>query len=102
MTYDELIAEAKNLYYKIACNSPFVAKCQNREFIASKIDECTDRNEHMDILEWDEYKENYAPISKATYERRKRMAKENYEATIAQIEKDYEERGKFSPDYHKI
>ena len=34
--------------------------------------------------------------------RRKRMAKENYEATIVQIEKDYEERGKFSPDYHKI
>ena len=43
-----------------------------------------------------------AQMKRETYERRKQMAKESYERTLAEIEKEYEERGKFSPDYHKI
>ena len=59
-------------------------------------------NEHLDILEWKEYQDNYAPIKKETYERRKKIAKESYERALSEIEKEYNERGIFSPDYHKI
>ena len=102
MTYEELMAEAKAVYDRVAKNSPFVAQFEARKVIASKIDQCSDRNEHLNILEWDEYKDNYAPMKRETYERRKQMAKETYERTLSEIEKEYEERGKFSPDYHKI
>ncbi len=102
MTYDELLNEAKVVYDNVAKNSPFVAQFEARKFIASKIDQCSDRNEHLDILEWKEYKDNYAPIKKETYERRKKIAKETYERALSEIEKEYNERGRFSPDYHKI
>ena len=102
MTYAELLAEAKVKYDNVAKNSPFVAQFEARKLIASKIDQCSDRNEHLDVLEWEEYKKDYAPMKRETYERRKQMAKKTYERTLAEIEKDYEERGKFSPDYHKI
>lgn len=102
MTYDELLNEAKVVYDNVAKNSPFVAQFEARKVIASKIDQCSDRNEHLDILEWKEYKDNYAPIKKETYERRKQMAKETYKRTLSEIEKEYNERGRFSPDYHKI
>ena len=102
MTYDELLNEAKVVYDNVAKNSPFVAQFEARKVIASKIDQCSDRNDHLDILEWKEYKDNYAPIKKETYERRKQMAKETYERTLSEIEKEYNERGIFSPDYHKI
>lgn len=102
MTYNDLIEEAKTVYYNVAQHSPFCAQFEARKVIASKIDQCSDRNEHLNILEWDEYKNNYAPITKADYENSKKLAKERYENELAQIEKDYEERGKFSPDYHKI
>lgn len=102
MLYKELLEEAKKAYYEVAKQSPFAAQFKARKIIASKIDQCSDRNEHLDVLEWDEYKNNYAPISKETYERRKQAAKERYDYAIAEIEKEYEERGKFSPDYHKI
>ena len=42
------------------------------------------------------------PAYNDTEEENKQMAKESYERTLAEIEKEYEERGKFSPDYHKI
>ena len=102
MTYDELLNEAKVVYDNVAKNSPFVAQFEARKVIASKIDQCSDRNEHLDILEWDEYKDNYAPIKKETYEWRKKKAKETYERALSEIEKEYNERGRFSPDYHKI
>lgn len=102
MTFEELKAEAKKVYDDVAKNSVFCAQFEARKLIASKIDQCSDRNEHLYVLEWDEYKDNYAPIKRATYERRKQSAKESYERALAEIEKEYEERGKFSPDYHKI
>lgn len=102
MTYNELLNEAKLVYDNVAKNSPFCAQFEARKFIASKIDQCSDRNEHLDVLELEEYKNNYAPIKKETYERRKNIAKESYERALSEIEKEYNERGKFSPDYHKI
>jgi len=102
MTFEELKAEAKKVYDDVAKNSVFCAQFEARKVIASKIDQCSDRNEHLDVLEWDEYKNNYAPMKRETYEHRKQLAKESYERTLAEIEKEYEERGKFSPDYHKI
>lgn len=102
MNYEELLNEAYVVYDKVAQNSPFCAQFEARKFIASKIDQCSDRNEHLDVLEWDEYKNNYAPMKRETYERRKQLAKETYERTLLEIEKEYDERGKSSPDYHKI
>lgn len=102
MNYEELLNEARDVYNNIAKNSPFCAQFEARDFIASKIDQCSDRDEHLDILEWEEYKNKYAPMKKDTYERRKELAKESYERTLFEIEKEYNERGKFSPDYHKI
>lgn len=102
MTYEELLAEAKRVYYDVARESPFCAGFEARKVIASKIDQCSDRNEHLEVLEWDEYKENYAPMTRKEYESKKQRAKEVYESTLEQIEKDYIERGKFSPDYHAI
>lgn len=102
MTYNELMEEAKEVYYRVAQNSPFCAQFEAREYIASKIDMCSDRNEHLNVLEWDEYKKNYMPVSRAEYNSRKEYAKKVYEDTLAQIEQDWEERGKNSPDYHKI
>ena len=102
MNYAELLSEAKVVYDNVAKNSPFCAQFEARKIIASKIDQCSDRNEHLDVLEWEEYKNIYAPMKKETYERRKQLAKETYERTLLEIEKEYNERGKFSPDYHKI
>ena len=102
MTYEELMAEAKRVYDNVVKNSPFCAQFEARKVIASKIDQCSERDEHLNVLEWDEYKDNYAPMKRETYERRKQMAKESYERTLSEIEKEYEERGKFSPNYHKI
>ena len=102
MTYEELMAEAKVVYDNVAKNSPFVAQFEARKVIASKIDQCSDRNEHLNVLEWDEYKKDYAPMKRETYERLLKRAKDNYDEEVARIEKDYQERGKYSPDYHKI
>jgi len=101
MTYKELMKEAEELYYRIGKESPFCAQVEARKFIASKIDECSDRDEHLNVLEWDEYKE-FAPIKKEDYERSKIYAKEAYEKALEKIEKQYNEQGKYSPDYHKI
>ncbi len=102
MTYNELLNEAKVVYDNVAKNSPFCAQFEARKIIASKIDQCSDRDEHLDVLEWEEYKNNYAPIKKEAYEMRKKIAKESYERALSEIEKEYNERGIFSPDYHKI
>ena len=102
LTYERLMKDAEDVYRRVAQNSPFCAQFEARKYIASKIDQCVDRSEHLDVLEWEEYKKDYAPIKREEYERRLKLAKENYESTIARIEKEYQERGKFSPDYHKI
>lgn len=102
MTYKELIAESEVFYKKMAKHSPFVAAFEVRKFIASKIDLCEDRNEHLDILKWDEYQNEYAPMTREEYERKKAKAKTEYEDTLARIEKQWIEKGKNSPDYHKI
>lgn len=102
MVYNDLLKEAKKVYDDVAKNSPFVAQFEARKVIASKIDLCTDRNEHLDVLEWKEYKENYAPMTKKEYESKMKTAKENYEATVLRIEKEYKEKGVNSPDYHKV
>lgn len=102
MVYNDLLKEAKKVYDDVAKNSPFVAGLEARKVIASKIDLCTDRNEHLDVLEWEEYKENYAPMTKKEYENKMKAAKENYEATVLRIEKEYKEKGVNSPDYHKV
>lgn len=102
MTYKELMTEAEAYYRKIAQNSPFCAQFEAREYIASKIDLCEDRNEHLNVLEWDEYKKNYAPMSKAEYERRKNVLLEQYQNGLKRLEEEYENKGKNSPDYHKI
>lgn len=102
MTYKELMTEAEAYYRKIAAHSPFCAQYEAREYIASKIDLCEDRNEHLNVLEWKEYKEKYAPMTKAEYERRKKYLEERYQKDLKDLENEYEEKGKNSPDYHKI
>lgn len=102
MTYKELIADAEKYYKKIAKDSPFIAMYEARKYIASKIDLCEDRNEHLDILQWTEYQTEYAPMTKEWYERRKAEAKRDYENELRLIEKKWMEQGKNSPDYHKI
>lgn len=102
MTYKELMSDAKKYYNKVSENSPFVAMVETRKYIASKIDLCEDRNEHLDVLEWDEYKNNYAPMKRDEYEHKKMLAKERYEEELKSIEKEWEEKGKNSPDYHKL
>lgn len=102
MTYKELMTEAEAYYRKIAAHSPFCAQYEAREYIASKIDLCEDRNEHLEVLEWKEYKEKYAPMTKAEYERRKNVLLEQYQNGLKRLEEEYENKGKNSPDYHKI
>lgn len=102
MTYKELMREAEAYYRKIAAHSPFCAGFEDREYIASKIDLCEDRNDHLDVLEWKEYKEKYAPMTKAEYERRKTSLFEGYQNSLERLEDEYENKGKNSPDYHKI
>lgn len=102
MTYKELISDAKKYFNKVSENSPFVAMFETRKYIASKIDLCVDRNEHLDVLEWDEYKDNYSPMRHEEYENKKKAAKEKYEEELRNIENEWMNRGKNSPDYHKL
>lgn len=102
MVYKELMEEAKKHYYEVAKESPFCAQFEAREYIASKIDLCEDRNEHLDVLEWKEYKDKYAPMTIKEYNAKKAAIEENYQKALQQLKKDYEEKGKNSPDYHKI
>lgn len=102
MTYKELMTEAEAYYRKIAAHSPFCAQYEAREYIASKIDLCEDRNEHLEVLKWEEYKEKYAPMTKEQYKREKEYIENRYKRDLEELDKKYEERGKNSPDYHKI
>lgn len=101
LTYKQLMADAEFVYRNVAQNSPFCAQFEARKYIASKIDECIDRSEHLNILQWDEYKE-FAPLTSKEYERRKALALQRYEDELQRIENDWVNKGKHSPDYHKI
>ena len=89
-TYSDLMREAEDYYRKIAENSPFCAMFDTRKFICERIDLCVDRSEHLDILEWEEYN------------RKKENAKKEYEAALKRIEDEWNEKGKNSPDFHKL
>ena len=102
LTYQNLIKEAERIYHETSINSPLCAFFDAREYIASKIDECIDRDEHMDVLEWDEYKNKYAPMSRAEYNLKKDAAKRCYEEELRKIGRMWQERGRKSPDWHKI
>ncbi len=101
LTYKQMMADAELIYRHVAQDSPFCAAFEARKYIASKIDECVDRNEHLDILQWDEYKE-YAPMTSAEYESRKALALTRYEEELRRIESEWINKGRHSPDYHKV
>lgn len=102
MTYKELIAEAEELFGKLSKDGVYTAKFEAEKLIASKIDLCEDRNEHLDVLEWDVYKYGYAPMTRKEYEYQKNLIKTSYRRRLEQLEKNWNELGKNSPDYHKI
>ena len=104
-TYKVLMEEARKMYKRIAVDSEFCAHFDTREFIASKIDECVDveRNKKaLAVREWDEYKEKYAPMTKAEYESQKKWIKEQCKQQLAELEKDWNTRGKNNPNFHKV
>ena len=102
MTYNGLVKEAEKVYSQTAKHSTFCAIYDVRKYIASKIDLCSDRNKHLDVLEWEEYKRYYAPMTKKEYAQRKKAAKKSYMRQLAIIEQEWNSKGINSPDYHKI
>ena len=102
MVYEELRNKAEEYYYDIAKESPFCAQFKVREFIASKIDLCEDRDQHLEILEWPEYRQKFAPMSRAEYASMRLKALNDFQDRLEKIEKEYNEKGVNSPDYHKI
>ena len=101
LTYRQLMADAEARYREPMMEAPFAAICEAREYIASHIDECVDRDQHLDVLKWDEYKQ-FKPMTKKEYENAKKYAKKRYEDDLKEIEKEWKEKGKYSPDYHKV
>ncbi len=49
----------------------------------------------------DEYKK-YAPMKKADYETAKRDLKEEFDKKLADLEEDWNTRGKLNPNFHKV
>ncbi len=82
----------------------FSAECDVRKFIASKIDECVDANTNkkaLKVREWDEY-QPYAPMKRKDYEERKRQLKKQLKEDLAELETEWNTRGKNNPNFHKI
>ena len=103
-TYKVLMEQAEKMHRRIAVNSSFCAHFETRDFIASKIDECVDveRNKKaLAVREWDEYKK-YAPMKKEEYDRRKSEIKSMYKQMLADLDKEWNTRGKANPNFHKI
>jgi len=103
-TYKVLMEEAKKMYKRIAVVSEFCAHFDTKDYIASRIDECVDveRNKKaLEVREWDEYKK-FAPMKKADYESQKKWIKEQCKKQLAELEKDWNTRGKNNPNFHKI
>lgn len=104
-TYRVLMSEAKKMYSHLAIQSPLCAQSGTRNFIASKIDECVDANTNkkaLKVREWEEYKKKYAPMKKAEYESQKKRIKERCKKQLAELEKEWNTRGKNNPNFHKI
>jgi site-specific DNA-cytosine methylase len=75
------------------------------EYLASEIDECVDvecNKKALEVREWDEYKKKYAPMKRADYEARKKDIKEWYKKSLADLEKEWNTRGKRNPNFHKV
>ena len=103
-TYKVLMEEAEEMYKSIAPHSAFCAECDVRDFIASKIDECVDANtikKALKVREWDEYKP-YAPMKRKDYEERKRQLKKQLKEDLAELENEWNTKGKNNPNFHKI
>jgi hypothetical protein len=103
-TYKVLMEQAEERYKSMAVDSPFCAECELRDFIASKIDECVDANTNkkaLKVREWEEY-QPYAPMKRKDYEERKRQLKKQLKADLAELEKEWNTRGKHNPNFHKI
>ena len=100
-TYSDLMREAEDYYHKIAVESPFCAMFYTRRFICERIDLCVDRNEHLDILEWEEYKP-FKPMTREEYTSKREDAKKKYESALKVIDDEWNEKGKNSPDFHKL
>ena len=79
----------------------YIDQLENSCFICERIDLCVDRSEHLDILEWEEYN-LFKPMTKEEYNRKKENAKKEYEAALKRIEDEWNEKGKNSPDFHKL
>ena len=101
MVFKEILICAKKCFEDFKHFGYDRAHHEMRKYIASKIDLCEDRDKHLSILEWDEYKP-FAPMKREEYENRLKEAKERYEKEISNIEFLWNELGKNSPDYHKI
>ena len=41
-------------------------------------------------------------MTKKEYENAKKYAEERYKEDLKEIEKEWKEKGKYSPDYHKV
>lgn len=103
-TYKVLMEEANKMYKRIAQHSPFCAECDVREYIASKIDECVDANTNkkaLKVREWEEYQQ-YAPMKRKEYDERKRQLKKQLKEDLAELENEWNTRGKKNPNFHKI
>jgi hypothetical protein len=103
-TYKMLMEQAEKRYKSMAVDSPFCAECDLRDFIASKIDECVDANTNkkaLKVREWDEY-QPYAPMKRKDYEERKRQLKKQLKEDLADLEKEWNTRGKNNPNFHKV
>ena len=103
-TYKVLMEQADKMHRRIAVHSSFCAMADVRDFIASKIDECVDveRNKKaLKVREWDEYKK-YAPMKKEEYDRRKSEIESMYKQMLADLDKEWNTRGKANPNFHKI
>lgn len=104
-TFKVLMEQADKMHRRIAVHSPLCAVVDVRNFIASKVDECVDveRNkEALKVREWNEYKEKYAPMKKKEYESQKRLIKQQCKEQLAELEKEWNTRGKNSPNFHKV
>lgn len=103
-TYKVLMEEAEEMYKRIAVHSNILAPFETRDFIAKNVDRCVDveRNKKaLAVREWDEYKK-YAPMKKSEYRNRLKALKAQFDASLAELKREYNTRGKSNKNFHKI
>lgn len=104
LTYNQLLKKARKMFDDIAVNSPFCAECDTRDYIAQHIDECVDANRNpkaKKVREWEEYRK-YAPLKRSEYEARKKAIRKRCREALAELDKEWETRGKGNPNFHKM